>query len=169
MGHEHIERNTDQGGRRGRDDDAATARATARRQRIGHRRNRTFMRSDRQVFLANSRKRRRGAWLLSAHGVAAALFAVTRLFRVSFPVCSPVRLRTKMTIDRRRQDRCRRSLSCAGPQALRPRLGQARSGDIAAAEGPSATLSVLAAARRRRPILWSMASAAFVSLARTSG
>jgi hypothetical protein len=38
MGHEHIERNTDQGGCRGCDDDAATARATARRQKIWRRR-----------------------------------------------------------------------------------------------------------------------------------
>src|SRR4029077_11367211 len=79
------------------------------------------MRSDRQALLAKQPGSDvGGAWLLSAHGVAAALFAVTRLFLVSFPVLLPgVRLRTKMTIGRRRdEDRSRPFTLMCWPRKL---------------------------------------------------
>ena len=44
ISHEYIEPNTDQGGRRGRDEDATPARATAWRQRIGRRRHEDWSR-----------------------------------------------------------------------------------------------------------------------------
>ena len=61
-----------------------------------------------------------------------------------------------------------RSLSPASTATSPPAswAGGCSTGCIAAAEGPSAALAALALARRRRPIIWSMASAAFVSLAR---